>query len=42
MSSLIDKERGLWKLPDGRDGLCGELGLTLVGKAILSKFLIFC
>ena len=32
--------RGLWKLPDGRDWLWGKLGLTLVGKAMLSKSLI--
>ena len=31
--------RGLWKLPDGRDWLWGKLGLTLVGKAMLSKSL---
>ena len=31
---------GLWKLPDGRDWLWGELGLALVGKAMLSKYLI--
>ena len=32
--------RGLWKLPDERDWLWVKLGLALVGKAILSKFLI--
>ena len=32
--------RGLYKLPDGRDWLWGNLGLTLVSKAILSKSLI--
>ena len=30
----------MWKLPDGRDWLWGELGLALVGKAMLSKYLI--
>jgi len=34
------RKRGLWKLPDGRDWLWGELGLALVGKAKLSKSLI--
>ena len=29
----------MWKLPDGRDWLWGKLGLTLVGKAMLSKSL---
>ena len=29
--------RGLWKLPDGWDWLWRELGLALVGKAMLSK-----
>ena len=32
--------RGLWKLPDGRDWLCGNLGLALMGGAMLSKSLI--
>ena len=32
--------RGLWKLPDGRDWLRGKLGLVLIGRAMLSKFLI--
>ena len=32
--------RGLWKLPDGRDWLRGELGLVLMGGAMLSKSLI--
>ena len=29
--------RGLWKLPDGRDWLWGNLGLVLMGEAMLSK-----
>ena len=37
---LMDKDRGLWKLPDGRDWLRGKLGLTLVGRAMLSKSLV--
>ena len=32
--------RGLWKLPDGRDWLWGNLGLVLMGEAMLSKPLI--
>ena len=28
------------KLPDGRNWLCRKLGLVLVGKAMLSKYLI--
>ena len=32
--------RGLWKLPDARDWLCGKLGVALVSKAKLSKSLI--
>ena len=32
--------RGLWKLPDGRDLLWEELGLPLMGRAILSKSLM--
>ena len=37
------KIRGLWKLPDGRDWLWGNLGLVLMGGVILSKSLIqFC
>ena len=32
--------RGLWELPDGRDWLRGNLGLVLMGKAMLSKSLI--
>ena len=30
--SLTDKVRDLWKLPDGRDGLCVELGLNFGGQ----------
>ena len=30
----------MWKLPDGRDWLWGNLGLALMGKAMLSKSLI--
>ena len=40
VSPLMDKHQTLWKLPDGRDWLWGELGLALVGKAMLSKSLI--
>ena len=36
---LMEKDRGLWKLPDGRDWLGGKLGLVLMGGAILSKSL---
>ena len=32
--------RGLWKLPDGRDWLWGNLSLILMGRALLSKSLI--
>ena len=32
--------RGLWKLPDGRDWLLGELDLVLMGEVMLSKSLI--
>ena len=32
--------RGLWKLSDGRDWLWGNLGLILIGRAMLSKSLI--
>ena len=32
--------RGLWKLPDGRDWLWGNLSLVLMGRAMLSKSLI--
>ena len=34
------KIRGLWKIPNGRDWLWGELGLVLMGVAMLSKYLI--
>ena len=30
----------MWKLPDGRDRLWENLGLALMGGAMLSKFLI--
>ena len=36
----MEKDRGLWKLPDGRDWLRGKLGLVLMGGAVLSKSLI--
>ena len=36
---LMEKDRCLWKLPDGRDWLKGE-GLVLMGGAMLSKSLI--
>ena len=32
--------RGLWKLPGGRDWTWGNLGLVLMGRAMLSKHLI--
>ena len=32
--------RGLWELPDGKDWLWGNLGLVLMGRAMLSKSLI--
>ena len=34
------KIRGLWKLPDGKDWLWENLGLALVGRAMLSNSLI--
>ena len=37
---LMRRIRGLWKLPDGREGLRGKLGLVLMGRAMLSKSLI--
>ena len=37
---LMEKDRGLWKLSNGRDWLRGKLGLVLMGKAMLSKSLI--
>ena len=30
---VMEKERGLWNLPDGRDRLKGKLGLVLMGGA---------
>ena len=36
----MEKDRGLWKLPDGRDWLKGKLGLVQMGGAILSKSLV--
>ena len=35
----MEKDRGLWKLPDGRDWLRGKLGLVLMGRAMLSRSL---
>ena len=35
----MDKDK-LWKLPDGRDWLWGNLGLALMGGAMLNKSLI--
>ena len=32
--------RDLWKLPDGRDWLRGKLGLILMDRVMLSKYLI--
>ena len=37
---LKDKDKRLWKLPDGRDWLWGKLGLVLMGRTMLSKSLI--
>jgi len=35
--------RGLWKLPDGTDGLRGKLGLVLMDRTMVNKPLIqFC
>ena len=34
---LMEKDKRLWKLPDGRDWLRGKLGLVLMGRAMLSK-----
>ena len=34
---LIEKDRGLWKFPDGRDWPRGKLGLVLMSRARLSK-----
>ena len=31
---LMEKYRGLWMLPDGKDSLKGKLGLVLVGKTV--------
>ena len=36
----MEKDRGLWKLPDGRDCLKGKLGLVLTSGVMLSKSLI--
>ena len=32
--------RGFWKLPDGKDWLWMTMGLALMGRTILSKYLI--
>ena len=37
---LMEKDKGLWKLPDGRNWLRGKLGLVLTGRAMPSKYLI--
>ena len=37
---LMEKDRGLWKLPNGRDWLRGKLGLVLMDRAMLSKSFI--
>ena len=37
---LMEKDKRLWKLPDGIDRLRGKLGLVLMGGAMLSKSLI--
>ena len=36
----MNKDKILRKLPDGRDWLCGKLGLALMGRAMFSKSLI--
>ena len=36
----MEKIRGLWKLPNGRDSQRGKLGLVLMGGAMLSKSLL--
>ena len=36
----MEKDKRLWKLPDGIDRLRGKLGLVLMGGAMLSKSLI--
>ena len=36
----MGRDKSLWKLPDGRDWLWQNLGLVLMGGAMLSKFLI--
>ena len=36
----MEKDKRLWKLPDGRERLRGKLGLVLMGGAMLSKSLI--
>ena len=40
VSPLMEKNKRLLKLPDGRDWLRGKLGFVLMGKAMLSKPLI--
>jgi len=37
---LMEKDKSLWKLPDGRDWLRGKLGLVLMGRDMFSKSLI--
>ena len=37
---LMEKDKRLRRLPDGRDWLRGKLGLVLMGRAMLSKSLI--
>ena len=37
---LVDKNRCLWKFPDEREWLWGNLGLVLMGRSMLSKSLI--
>ena len=37
---LMKKDKGLWKLPNGRDWLRGKLDLVLLGAAMLSKSLM--
>ena len=39
----MDKDKRLWKLPDGRDwlwGKLGKLGLVLMGRAMFKKSLV--
>ena len=37
---LMEKDKRLWKLPDGRDWLWLKLGLVMMGRTMFSKSLI--